>query len=86
MKKIGIPDIALKTSAIVATAISLFYIITLDSITNFWQYAICFACLVYLIFVLCIKWDAIIRTIEQEEADTEIIDLDKKRRAHDRLE
>lgn len=79
MKRIGIPDIALKTSAIVATAISLFYIVTLDNIDNIWQYAICFICLVYLIFVLCVKWDAIVRAVEKEEAETEIIDIDKRK-------
>ena len=63
-----------KTSAIVATAISLYFIITLDNITNVWQYIICFVCLVYLLFVLCIKWDAIVRFVEENE--TEIVDID----------
>lgn len=75
-KEKTIGGIAFKTSAIVATAISLYYIVTLDNVDNFWQYAICFACLVYLIIILCTKWDAIMKFVEEEERNTEICDIE----------
>lgn len=65
----------LKTSAIVAAALSLFYIVTLDSITNVWQYGVCLICIIWLLFVLVIKWDALVRFVEENE--TEIVDIDE---------
>lgn len=71
-KKLG--NALFKTSAIVATALAGYYIVTLDNIDNVWQYAICLVSIVYLLFVLCIKWDVIVRKYDDE--DVEIVNID----------
>lgn len=64
----------LKTSAIVAAAISAFYIITLDNVTNVWQYGVCLVCIIWLLFVLVVKWDDVVRFAEEQTG--EIVDID----------
>lgn len=72
-------EIFLKASAIASAGVALYYIISLDNIDSIWQYGICFLCLVYLIIILCTKWDAIVRFVEEEEKNTEICDIDDYR-------
>lgn len=64
----------LKTSAIVAASVSCFYILTLDNITNVWQYGVCLVCIIWLLFVLVVKWDDVVRFAEENEG--EIVDID----------
>lgn len=64
----------LKTSAIVAAALACFYVITLDNISNVWQYGVCLVCIIWLLFVLVVKWDDVVRFAEENEG--EIVDID----------
>lgn len=68
----------LKTSAIVAAALVCFYIVTLDNITNVWQYGVCLVCIVWLLFVLVVKWNDVIKFAEEQTG--EIVDIDDYRK------
>ncbi len=79
-KEWTVGEIFLKASAIAATAVALYYIISLDNIDSVWQYSVCFLCLVYLIIILCTKWDAIVKFAKEEEKNTDIVDPEKEER------
>lgn len=67
-----------KTSGIVAAAIACFYILTLDQISNIWQYGTCLVCIIYILFLLVTHWDEVVRHYDIED-DTEIVDIEEHR-------
>lgn len=60
-----------RISVIAAACVALFYVITLDNVSNVAGYGIAFLCLVWVLFALVVNWNDIIRG----EEETEIVDL-----------
>ena len=62
-----------RIATIAAAGTATLGIITLDNITNIWQYGLILICMVFVLFSLVVNWNAVVRGFEDE--DTVIEDI-----------
>ena len=62
-----------RIATIAAAGAATLGVITLDNITNIWQYGMILICVVFVLFSLVVNWNAVVRGFEDE--DTVIEDI-----------